>query len=88
MNSNCLELTNTDLQEIFKEREKDTHKGTYGYVGIIGGCMEYTGAIKLANMSSTALRAGCGVVRVIVPKSVGKQYCSIFTRTNYVLNRK
>ena len=32
--------------------------------------MEYTGAIKLANMSSTALRAGCGVVRVIVPKSV------------------
>ncbi len=70
MNSNCLELTNTDLQEIFKEREKDTHKGTYGYVGIIGGCMEYTGAIKLANMSSTALRAGCGVVRVIVPKSV------------------
>ena len=70
MDINCLELTNIDLKEIFKEREKDSHKGTYGYVGILGGCMEYTGAIKLANMSSTALRAGCGVVRVIIPKSL------------------
>lgn len=70
MDTNCLELTNIDLKEIFKEREKDSHKGTYGYVGIIGGCMEYTGAVKLANMSSTALRAGCGMVRVIVPKSI------------------
>ena len=70
MDINCLELTNEDLKEIFKEREKDSHKGTYGYVGIIGGCMEYTGTVKLANMSSTALRAGCGVIRVIVPKSI------------------
>ena len=67
---NILELSNETLKEIFKEREKDTHKGTYGYVGIMGGCMEYTGAIKLANMSSTALRAGCGVVRLIIPKSI------------------
>ena len=70
MDRNCLELTNEDLKEIFREREKDSHKGTYGYVGIIGGCMEYTGAVKLANMSSTALRAGCGVIRVIVPKCI------------------
>ena len=70
MYTNCLELKNEDLKEIFKEREKDTHKGIYGYVGIIGGCMEYTGAVKLANMSSTALRAGCGVIRVIVPKCI------------------
>ena len=70
MDINCLELTNEDLKEIFKEREKDSHKGIYGYVGILGGCMEYTGAVKLANLSSTALRAGCGVIRVIVPKSI------------------
>ena len=70
MYTNCLELKNEDLKEIFKEREKDSHKGTYGYVGIMGGCMEYTGAVKLANMSSAALRAGCGVIRVIVPKSI------------------
>ena len=70
MNINILELSKEDLKEIFKEREKDSHKGIYGYVGIIGGCMEYTGAIKLASMSSSALRAGCGVIRVIVPKSI------------------
>ena len=72
MNTNILELTNKDLKEIFKKREKDTHKGTYGYVGIMGGCMEYTGAIKLANMSSAALRSGCGVIRLIIPKSIEK----------------
>ena len=70
MDTNYLGLTNEELKEIFKEREKDSHKGTYGYVGIMGGCMEYTGAVKLANMSSAALRAGCGVIRVIVPKSI------------------
>lgn len=64
------ELTNNDLKEIFKKREKDSHKGTYGYVGIMGGCTEYTGAIKLANMSSSALRGGCGVVRLIIPKNI------------------
>lgn len=68
MNTNILKKE--DLKNIFKKREKDSHKGTYGYVGIMGGCMEYTGAIKLANMSATALRAGCGVVRLIVPKSI------------------
>ncbi len=70
MNTNYLKITNQDLKEIFKEREKDSHKGTYGYVGIMGGCVEYTGAVKLANMSSTALRAGCGVIRIIIPKSI------------------
>ena len=68
MNTNILKKE--DLKEVFREREKDSHKGTYGYVGIMGGCMEYTGAIKLANMSATALRAGCGVARLIVPKSI------------------
>ena len=70
MEKNFLKLNYIDLKSIFKERDKDSHKGTYGYVGIMGGCMEYTGAIKLANMSATALRAGCGVVRLIVPKSI------------------
>lgn len=59
-----------DIQELFKKREKDTHKGDYGYVGIMGGCVSYSGAIKLANMSCCALRSGAGVVRVIVPESI------------------
>ena len=66
------EIKIEDLKEIFKERKNDTHKGDYGYIGIMGGCMEYSGAIKLANMSFASIRSGCGVVRVIVPKSLEK----------------
>ena len=53
------EIKISDLKEIFKERKRDTHKGDYGYVGIMGGCMEYSGAIKLANMSASSIRSGC-----------------------------
>lgn len=69
------EVKENDIKEIFKPRESDTHKGTYGYVGIIGGCLKYIGATKLATMSSTALRAGCGVVKLIIPRSVSKYIC-------------
>ena len=56
---NVKEVQIEDITEIFKEREKNTHKGNYGYVGIMGGCMEYSGAIKLANMSASSIRSGC-----------------------------
>lgn len=66
------EIKIEDIKEIFKERIRDTHKGDYGYIGIMGGCMEYSGAIKLANMSASSIRSGCGVVRLIVPKNIEK----------------
>ena len=47
-----------------------SNKGTYGYVGIMGGCREYSGAVKLAAMGASALRAGCGVAKIIVPESI------------------
>ena len=59
-----------DFSQILKKRAQASHKGTYGYVAIIGGCEEYSGAIKLANMSCAALRSGCGVVTLAVPKSI------------------
>ena len=59
-----------DIQSRFLPRPKESHKGTFGYVGIVGGCMQYTGAVKLASMSLSALRAGCGVVRIIIPESI------------------
>ena len=56
---NIKEIKLEDLKEVFKERKRDTHKGDYGYIGIMGGCMEYSGAIKLANMSAASIRSGC-----------------------------
>ena len=63
-------IEKSDIKKIFKTRNPESNKGDFGYVGILGGCENYSGAIKLANMSATALRAGCGVIRLIIPKSI------------------
>ena len=67
---NVYNIENSDIKEIFKIRNPESNKGDFGYIGILGGCENYSGAIKLANMSATALRAGCGVVRSIIPKNI------------------
>jgi len=51
-----------------KPRATDAHKGDFGKVCIIGGSIGMSGAAALAGRS--ALRAGAGLVRVAVPKSV------------------
>jgi ADP-dependent NAD(P)H-hydrate dehydratase len=50
------------------DRLSDSHKGDYGKVLIVGGCPGMTGAPALAGRA--ALRAGSGLVRVAVGKSV------------------
>ena len=50
------------------KREKNTHKGDYGHLFIIGGSPGLTGAVCLAGMS--ALRAGCGLVTIGIPKGL------------------
>lgn len=63
-------LEDSDVAEVFKSRPQNCHKGMYGYVSIMGGCTQYAGAVKLANMSCAALRAGCGVAQLIVPEEI------------------
>lgn len=72
INEGIYEIEAKDLQNIFKPRFSDTNKGDYGYIGIMGGSLEYSGAVKLANLSASAMRAGCGVARLIVPKGISK----------------
>ena len=67
---NIYEIEITDVQSLFKERDIDSHKGMFGTVGIMGGSLEYSGAVKLANMSASAVRSGAGNVRVIVPENI------------------
>ncbi len=59
-----------DFAPLLVPRKNNSNKGTYGYVGIMGGCTEYSGAVKLANMGACALRADCGVAKLIVPASI------------------
>lgn len=59
----------TDLNEIkrrYKSISKFSHKGTQGHVLLIGGCFGKIGAMVLA--SQAALRSGCGLATVFVPK--------------------
>ena len=48
-----------------------TNKYDYGLVSIIGGSNDYSGSVKLCNMSLAALRSGVGLSRLCVPKSIG-----------------
>lgn len=59
-----------DFIGMFGERKRNSHKGAYGYVSILGGCAEYSGAVKLANLALSALKCGCGVSQLIVPASL------------------
>ena len=49
-------------------RKRDSHKGDYGHLMVIGGSPGLTGAVCLASMS--ALRCGCGLVTAAIPKSL------------------
>lgn len=59
-----------DVRAVLGTRPADCHKGNFGYVSILGGCREYAGAIKLASLGCAALRAGCGVAKLIIPESI------------------
>lgn len=64
------EIKLEDIKMLFQKRNVEANKGDFGKVGILGGSIKYSGAIKLAFMSLSALRSGCGLVRVIVPNEI------------------
>lgn len=53
---------------VLPHRRRDAHKGDYGRVCILGGCVGYTGAPVLA--AKAAVRSGAGLVTVLVPDSI------------------
>lgn len=63
-------LEKEDFCGIIPQRKHHSHKGTYGYTAIWGGCEEYSGAVKLANLSISALKSGCGVSRLVVNERI------------------
>lgn len=56
------------VRNIIPVRNKASHKGTYGRVGIIAGSIGMTGAACL--VASAALKSGSGLVYSFVPKSL------------------
>lgn len=57
-----------EIKKLLAKRNVDTHKGSYGRVGIIGGQKGMAGSIYLA--ASASLRCGSGLVYSIVGKDI------------------
>ena len=58
-----------DIKNLFIERNSESNKGDFGKVGIYGGSIEYSGALKLSYLSLSSLRSGCGISRVLIKKA-------------------
>lgn len=62
-----------DIAPLFTPRPHCVHKGTYGTVLLLGGCDEYSGAPKLANLAAcslASLRSGCGIAKLAIPETL------------------
>ncbi|MDO4661893.1 MAG: NAD(P)H-hydrate dehydratase [Tissierellia bacterium] len=57
-----------DSMKILPYRKKNTHKGDYGKVLLIGGSSGMAGSIYMS--SKAALRSGCGLCYILAPKSI------------------
>ncbi|NLW71134.1 MAG: NAD(P)H-hydrate dehydratase [Eubacteriaceae bacterium] len=74
-------LEGEDFTRIFPKRAANSNKGTYGYCALIGGSDRYPGAAKLALLGETALRCGCGVARLAVPRGISPQVAEFALET-------
>ena len=61
---------NTIAKQMLGPRPENSHKGDFGYIALVGGSLEYSGAIRLACMANAAMRAGAGVATVAAPRSI------------------
>ncbi len=64
-------LTQTSLKPMLIERHENAHKGTTGYVGVIGGAPGMIGAVLMAGKA--AYRTGAGRVKVITHEQHASQ---------------
>lgn len=68
-------ITADQVRTVFPARLADCHKGSFGYVALIGGSIMYSGAIRLAaqalaSAANAAMRSGAGVATVAAPRSI------------------
>jgi ADP-dependent NAD(P)H-hydrate dehydratase / NAD(P)H-hydrate epimerase len=61
-------ITASDLTQMLARRPRDSNKGMYGHVLVIGGSLGKSGAAVMAGIS--ALRSGAGLSSIATPKSV------------------
>lgn len=67
MEKNILNVPD-ELKHLLKRREKNSHKGTYGRVGVVAGQRGMLGSAYLS--SSAAFKTGAGLVYVVVEDDI------------------
>lgn len=70
MINNEREITESDICRYFAKRDVNSHKGSFGYVALVGGSLNYSGAIRLSALANCAMRSGAGVVTIALPRSL------------------
>ncbi len=68
MDSEIELITDFDLRLLLPRRKRNSHKGTYGHILMIGGAAGYAGAIAMAARAAT--RSGVGLVTAVVPRGI------------------
>lgn len=77
-------LADSDLvRDWLQVRPRDSHKGTFGRVIIIGGSINYPGAPALAGLG--AYRSGAGLVTLAVPAPVFPAVVSIIPEATWIV---
>jgi NAD(P)H-hydrate epimerase len=61
-------ITTQDMAPLLAPRPRDSNKGMYGHVLVVGGSLGKAGAVAMAGMA--VLRSGAGLVTVATAKSV------------------
>ncbi|MBE5752592.1 MAG: NAD(P)H-hydrate dehydratase [Clostridiales bacterium] len=61
-----------DVKERLPKRKRNSHKGSFGKVAVVGGSLKYTGAPYLSALS--ALRSGVGYTALFVPNGIAEYY--------------
>jgi hydroxyethylthiazole kinase-like uncharacterized protein yjeF len=64
-------------------RPRDSHKGTFGRVIVVGGSVNYPGAPTLAGLG--AYRAGTGLVTLAVPRTVYAATVSLLPEATWIV---
>lgn len=67
-NMHYIHSINQEVKNILPNRESDSHKGTYGRIGFLGGSPGMAGSIYMASLA--ALRSGAGLTYILAPESI------------------
>ena len=67
-NMHNIHIIDQEVKNILPKRKSDSHKGTYGRIGLLGGSPGMAGSIYMASLAT--LRSGAGLTYILAPESI------------------